>query len=91
MGQPPTLETIRQAERRILPYLHRTPVLTCSAINDRVEARLFFKCENSQRAGAFKMRGAVNVIAQLTENEREVIAASTGNFGQGIMLDVERL
>ncbi len=71
MGQPPTLETIRQAERRILPYLHRTPVLTCNAINDRVGARLFFKCENFQRAGAFKMRGASNAVLSLDPLQTE--------------------
>jgi len=88
MGQPPTLETIRQAERRLLPYIHRTPVLTCSATNDRVGARLFFKCENFQKTGAFKIRGASNAVLSLDPAQAEggVVTHSSGNHGAALSL-----
>ena len=88
MEQPPTLETIRQAERRILPYIHRTPVLTCSAINFRVGAQLFFKCENFQKAGVFKMRGASNAVFSLDPAQAEggVVTHSSGNHGAALSL-----
>ena len=56
----PDLKAIHAAQVRIAPYVTRTPVLTCGALNAEVGATLFFKCENFQKVGAFKARGAVN-------------------------------
>ena len=88
MEQPPTLETIRRAHRRILPYIHHTPVLTCAAINDRLGAQLFFKCENFQKTGAFKMRGASNAVLTLdpAQAEHGVVTHSSGNHGAALSL-----
>ncbi|MFY9310397.1 MAG: pyridoxal-phosphate dependent enzyme [Bacteroidia bacterium] len=73
---------------RIAPYIHRTPVLTSSQLNQLVGAELFFKCENFQRIGAFKMRGAANAVLQLTEEQRKrgVVTHSSGNFAQALAL-----
>ncbi len=88
MEQPPTLGTIRQAHQRIFPYIHRTPVLTCAAINDRLGAQLFFKCENFQKSGAFKMRGASNAVLTLdpAQAEHGVLTHSSGNHGAALSL-----
>lgn len=76
-----SIEDIRSAASRIGPYAHRTPVLTCETIDQRVGMRIYFKCENLQKAGAFKFRGAINAIAQLTDDEkaRGVVTHSSGN------------
>jgi len=80
MNQP-TLQTIKEAHERIRQHIHNTPVLTCSAIDKMAECSLFFKCENFQKAGAFKSRGACNVVFSLTEEEanRGVVTHSSGN------------
>ena len=65
----PDLPTIREAAARIAPWIHRTPVVTCAAIDERAAMRLFFKCENLQRVGAFKMRGASNAVFSLSDDE----------------------
>lgn len=85
---PPTISDIRVAARRIAPYVHRTPVLTCRGIDALAGARLFFKCENFQKAGAFKMRGATNAVAQLDEygRQRGVATHSSGNHGAALAL-----
>jgi threonine dehydratase len=82
----PTLQDILQAHKRIRPYLARTPLHSYPAINDLVGTTLFIKHENYQPVGAFKVRGGINLISQLTPQERErgVIAASTGNHGQSV-------
>ena len=64
-GLPVTLDDVRAAARRIAPYVHRTPVVTSRSLDLATGARVFLKCENQQRVGAFKMRGATNAIAQL--------------------------
>jgi threonine dehydratase len=64
-GALPRIADIRAAQARIAPYVHRTPVLTCRAVDDAVGARLFFKCENFQKIGAFKARGATNAVFSL--------------------------
>ncbi len=76
------------AAERIVGIAHRTPVLTSSTANARTGARLFFKCENFQRTGAFKIRGAGNAIAQLPADRRAagVVAFSSGNHAQAIAL-----
>ncbi len=79
---------IEQAQERIRPYAHRTPVLTSSTFNQRFSAEIYFKCENFQKIGAFKIRGAVNALAQVApeELERGVVTHSSGNHAQAIAL-----
>ncbi|HEX8709981.1 MAG TPA: threonine/serine dehydratase [Pyrinomonadaceae bacterium] len=90
-----TLELIKEAMTRIAPRVHRTPVITSRAFDLAAAAasgqparRVFFKCENMQRAGAFKIRGATNKILSLTAEERErgVVAFSSGNHAQAVAL-----
>lgn len=80
-------------QERIRPYIHRTPVLTSKALDAISGAELFFKCENLQRMGAFKMRGAVNAILQLTQAQRQggVVTHSSGNFAQALSLAAQSL
>ncbi|WP_150452030.1 threonine ammonia-lyase [Arenibacter lacus] len=89
----PTKKTLLEAGRRIAPFVHRTPVFTSRLLNDISGAQLFFKCENLQKMGAFKMRGAINAIQQLTEQERKagVVTHSSGNFGQALALAAKNL
>src|SRR5918997_2873746 len=83
-----TLDFIREAHERIRSRVHRTPVMTSRAFDEAVGAQVFFKCENLQRAGAFKFRGATNKIRSLSEEEkrRGVIAFSSGNHAQAVAL-----
>jgi threonine dehydratase len=83
-----TLDFIRLAEARIRPFVHRTPVATSRTFDELAGRRVFFKCENFQRAGAFKMRGATNKILSLTDEERArgVVAFSSGNHAQAVAL-----
>ncbi|MDK3075770.1 pyridoxal-phosphate dependent enzyme [Sedimentitalea sp. JM2-8] len=77
----PTLEDMLAAHERIKPYIHRTPVLTSSYFNELTGAKLFFKCENFQKAGAFKVRGASNAVFGLSDEEARhgVCTHSSGN------------
>lgn len=79
----PTLHDMRDAQVRVKPYVHRTPVLTSQYLNDLTGADLFFKCENLQKAGAFKARGASNAVFGLTAEQarRGVATHSSGNHG----------
>lgn len=88
MAGPPKLDDLRQASKRVRPYIHRTPVLTCRAVNAMVGAEIFFKCENFQKAGAFKFRGATNAVFSLTEQEarRGVGTHSSGNHAAALAL-----
>jgi len=81
-------EEVEQAAKRLAGVAHRTPVLTSRTLNERVGAEVFLKCENFQRVGAFKFRGAYNAISQLTDEERQrgVLAYSSGNHAQGVAL-----
>jgi threonine dehydratase len=83
-----TLNDILQAAERIQPYAHRTPVLTCDSLNQRVGAQVFLKCENLQKVGAFKFRGATNAVFSLPEAQaaRGVVAHSSGNHAQALAL-----
>jgi threonine dehydratase len=89
-----SIELIREAHERIRGRIHRTPVLTSRAFDEaasaasKSERRVFFKCENFQRTGAFKMRGATNKILSLSREElaRGVVAFSSGNHGQAVAL-----
>lgn len=82
----PDFHDILMARRQILPYLKPTPMHSYPAINELIGAEVFIKHENYQPVGAFKVRGGINLISQLTDEEREcgVIAASTGNHGQSV-------
>lgn len=77
----PTFQDVQAAHERIKPHIHRTPVLTSSYFNDLVGAQLFFKCENFQKAGAFKVRGASNAVFGLSEQDaaKGVCTHSSGN------------
>ncbi len=77
----PSYEDMLTAHERIKPYIHRTPVLTSSYLNELTGAELFFKCENFQKAGAFKVRGASNAVFGLSEEKaaRGVATHSSGN------------
>ena len=83
-----TLDLIKEAAARIAGRVHRTPVMTSRSFNEVADAEVFFKCENLQRAGAFKARGATNKILSLTDDEkrRGVIAVSSGNHAQAVAL-----
>ncbi len=83
-----TLQLIKEAAARINGRVHRTPVLTSHSFNEATGCEVFFKCENLQRAGAFKARGATNKILSLTDDEKKrgVIAVSSGNHAQAVAL-----
>jgi threo-3-hydroxy-L-aspartate ammonia-lyase len=83
-----TLDSIREAQARIAGRIHHTPVVTSRSFNQVAGREVFFKCENLQRAGAFKIRGATNRILALTdaEKKRGVIAVSSGNHAQAVAL-----
>jgi threonine dehydratase len=83
-----TLDLIKQAAARIAGRVHRTPVMTSRSFNEVSGCEVFFKCENLQRAGAFKARGATNKILSLGDEEkrRGVIAVSSGNHAQAVAL-----
>jgi threonine dehydratase len=82
----PTFDDVLAARERIAPYVHRTPVLTSNYLNDLTGAQLFFKCENFQKAGAFKARGASNAVFSLTDEQaaRGVATHSSGNHAQSL-------
>ena len=82
------LEAVREAQRRIAPYAHRTPVMTCAALDRLFGGELFFKCENLQKVGAFKFRGACNAVMRLPEEvaRRGVVTHSSGNHAQALAL-----
>ncbi|HSF47151.1 MAG TPA: pyridoxal-phosphate dependent enzyme, partial [Burkholderiales bacterium] len=86
--RPPDLATIREAAERLRDHAHRTPVLTSRSFNRMMGAAVFFKCENFQRVGAFKFRGACNAVFSLTEQEarRGVATHSSGNHAQALAL-----
>ena len=81
-----TLNDILQAAERIKPYAHRTPVLTNESLNQKVGAQVYLKCENLQKVGAFKFRGACNAVFSLSEEEaaRGVCTHSSGNHAQAL-------
>jgi threonine dehydratase len=84
----PDFDDVRRAARRIEPYVHRTPVLTCSALDRMVGAELYFKCENFQKVGAFKFRGACNAVFSFSDQEvsRGVGTHSSGNHAAALAL-----
>ncbi|HEX3556160.1 MAG TPA: pyridoxal-phosphate dependent enzyme [Thermoanaerobaculia bacterium] len=90
---PVTFADVQAARERIAPHVHRTPVLTSRLIDERVGARVFFKCETFQRTGAFKARGAFSRLTLLTAEERSrgVVAFSSGNHAQAVALAAREL
>jgi threonine dehydratase len=85
---PPDLAAIRAAAKRIERYAHRTPVFTCESLNRLADAELFFKCENFQKVGAFKFRGACNAVFSLSDEEAKhgVATHSSGNHAAALAL-----
>jgi threonine dehydratase len=89
LNSPPAnlnLEAIRAAHRLIAPRIHRTPVITCASLDQIAGARLFFKCENLQKTGSFKIRGATNAVFSLTDEQAKfgVAAPSSGNHAAAL-------
>lgn len=82
----PTRADVLAAARRIEGHVHDTPVLTSRTMDDMLGARFYFKCENLQRSGAFKMRGATNAVRSLPEGVRVVATHSSGNHGAALAL-----
>jgi threonine dehydratase len=92
LDRPPTipigLEDIEQAAKRLAPWAHRTPVVTSRTLDERAGASVFLKCENLQRVGAFKFRGAMNALLKLDEEKKAagVVTHSSGNHAQALAL-----
>jgi threonine dehydratase len=89
----PTFDDVRAAAQRLHGHAHRTPVLRSATLEQRLGAQLFFKCENFQRMGAFKFRGAFNALSRLTPEQRRagVVAYSSGNHAQAVALSAQML
>src|SRR6202158_1617696 len=83
-----TWQAILEAHARIIPRIHRTPVVTSASLDEISGARLFFKCENLQKTGSFKIRGATNAVFSLTDEEAKhgVVAPSSGNHAAALAL-----
>jgi threonine dehydratase len=77
-----TIDDVVAARERIAPYIHRTPILTSSYVDDASGASVWFKCENMQKVGAFKARGALNAVLSLSDQDaaRGVVTHSSGNM-----------
>lgn len=89
----PSYEEVQAAARRIEGQAHKTPVITSRTVDEELGARVFFKCENLQRMGAFKFRGAFNALSRFDERQRKagVVAFSSGNHAQAIALSARIL
>jgi threonine dehydratase len=83
---PPDWQTIVEAHARVTPHIHRTPVLTSKSLDAMAAARIFFKCENLQKTGSFKIRGATNAIFSLSDEEisHGIVTQSSGNHGAAV-------
>jgi threonine dehydratase len=93
MPSLPTFDDVVAAAQRIAGAAHRTPVLTSRTVNDEFGAEVFFKCENFQRMGAFKFRGAFNALSKFDDDQRRrgVVAFSSGNHAQAVALSARLL
>ena len=89
----PTQSDLEETYARIGHLVHRTPVLTSRLINEKSGAQVYFKCENFQKSGSFKMRGALNAISSLSKVQQQagVVTHSSGNFGQAVALSALNL
>ena len=87
------MNTIKNVAKKINPYIYETPILTSTLLNEIVGCDIFFKCENFQKMGAFKMRGATNAILNLSEEQKDkgVVTHSSGNFAQALSLAANKL
>jgi len=87
------LEGIVKAHSRILPYIKRTPILTSRTVDEMLGCKVYFKCENFQKMGAFKYRGACNALLQLSEEQKQrgVITHSSGNHAQALALAAKQM
>lgn len=90
---PVTFDDVRSAAQQIEGVAHRTPVMTSRTINAMTGAEVFFKCENLQRIGAFKFRGAYNALSRLSDEDRAkgVLTFSSGNHAQAVALSAKLL
>ncbi len=88
-----TKEDLQVSYDRIRPYIHHTPVLQSRQLSAMLDADVYFKCENFQRSGSFKIRGAVNAILELSETDRQngVVTHSSGNFAQAVSLSARNI
>ncbi|MER0439547.1 pyridoxal-phosphate dependent enzyme [Emticicia sp. W12TSBA100-4] len=88
MNHIPSLDDIKEVHERIKPFIHQTPVLTSTSINQLAGCEIFFKCENFQKIGAFKARGGMNAVLSLSKAEQEkgITTHSSGNHAQAIAL-----
>ena len=86
MKKEPVLQDIQNTSKQIAPFVHRTPVLTSQSVNSIIDGEVFFKCENFQKTGSFKMRGASNAVLSLSkeESKRGVVTVSSGNHGAAL-------
>ncbi|HEX5286230.1 MAG TPA: pyridoxal-phosphate dependent enzyme, partial [Polaromonas sp.] len=89
----PNFDDVSAAAERIKGHAHRTPVMTSRTVNKELDAEVFFKCENFQRMGAFKFRGAFNALSRFNEEQRRagVVTFSSGNHAQAIALSASLL
>ena len=89
----PSSDDLGKVASALVPLVHRTPVLTSRLADELTGAKVFFKCENFQKSGSFKMRGALNAILSLSEHQRKagVVTHSSGNFGQAVALAASNL
>ena len=87
-----SLKDIESAHERIRPFIHRSPVLTNASLNKETAANLYFKCENFQKAGSFKIRGATNAVEMLSDKDfnKGVATTSSGNHGAALSMAVSR-
>ena len=85
-----TIKEIQKAHKRIIPFIHRTPVFTSKSLNQESGADLYFKCENFQKAGSFKIRGATNAVMLLSDEDlsKGIVTASSGNHGAALAMAV---
>ena len=81
-------DKVEAAYERIKQYVNKTPVMTSTTLNEKLGCKCYFKCENFQKIGAFKFRGALNTVLQLSEQERKrgIITHSSGNHAQALAL-----
>jgi threonine dehydratase len=93
MIQTPTKTELLEARKRLEKYIHQTPVFQSTALNEIADAQLFFKAENMQKMGAFKMRGAMHAALQLTKEQQKkgISTHSSGNFAQAMALSAKLL
>jgi len=86
-------ESLLEVHNRVKPYIHKTPVLSSELINEISGCKVYFKCENFQKMGAFKMRGAANAILNLSDEEKRkgVVTHSSGNFAQALSLAAKKI